>query len=397
MTHETFREMLPLYIVGALDGDELYHFERYVAENRELCRNEIAEYQAIADQLALAPAFGEPAPSVYNRILAAIEEKKPPVAAPTAVPTSAPAPVAPPTRVPVRVPAAAPVSAPAAVVAPASRPASAPVVERREREGFNLGLLILRGLPWVAIAVLAVLLVSANGQLREITRLRQATLDSYNLLLGKNNEQQGGLTNLTARIDAQAKEYAMQAQQFQEQVDKLRVQNEEQQRNLNTLSAANKALDTEKVQLQRAADRMREQLEQQIQQTASLLKRVNEQTVSLDLLMDPTIRTVPLADPKGESKSTAKIYWQGEKKTGLMVVSNLTPVVEGHGKCLEVWAICGTEPPVPAGIGWTDESGHGDLRVKLAKDIACIDKFAVTVEKSGGVPAPEGSIILIGQ
>jgi anti-sigma-K factor RskA len=80
-----------------------------------------------------------------------------------------------------------------------------------------------------------------------------------------------------------------------------------------------------------------------------------------------------------------------------MVVSSLTPVVEGQGKCLEIWAICGSEPPVPAGIGWTDESGSGNLRVKLAKDIACIDKFAVTVENTGGVSTPEGSIILIGQ
>jgi hypothetical protein len=37
------------------------------------------------------------------------------------------------------------------------------------------------------------------------------------------------------------------------------------------------------------------------------------------------------------------------------------------------------------------------LRVKLAKEIACIDKFAVTVENTGGVSTPEGSIILIGQ
>src|ERR1700723_980274 len=102
MTHETFREMLPLYVIGALDGDELYHFERYVAENRDLCRNEVAEYQAIADQLALAPPSPAPVPT--------------------------PAPVAPPTRVPVRVPAAAPASTPAPVAAPASRPASAPVV-----------------------------------------------------------------------------------------------------------------------------------------------------------------------------------------------------------------------------------------------------------------------------
>ena len=162
------------------------------------------------------------------------------------------------------------------------------------------------------------------------------------------------------------------------------------------MRAAHTELNAEKVQLQRAADRMREQLEQQIQQTASLLKKANEQTASLELLTDPTIRIAPLADPKGEAKANAKVYWQSEKKTGLMVVSSLTPVVEGR-KCLEIWAICGTEPPVPAGIGWTDETGRGNLRVKLAKDIACIDKFAVTVENTGGVSAPEGSIILIGQ
>jgi anti-sigma-K factor RskA len=395
MTHETFREMVPLYVIGALDGDELYHFERYVAENRGFCQPEIGEYQAIADQMGWSVPSVQPLPAVYNRILAAIEEKKRPVETPAPAPIPTPAPVAPPTRVPIRVPVAAPVSTPAPAVAPI--PVSAPVVERRKREGFNFGLLILRGLPWAATAVLAVLLFGANGQIRDTTRMLQSTTDSYNSLLAKNNEQQGGLTNLTVRLNAQAKQYTAQAQQLQEQIDKLRVENAEQQQDLKTLAATNKELDTEKGQLQHAADRMREQLEQQIQQTALLLKKVNDQTASLDLLMDPTIRIAPLIDPKGEAKATAKVYWQGEKKTGLMVVSNLTPVIEGQGKCLEIWAICGTEPPVPAGIGWTDESGHGNLRVKLAKEIACIDKFAVTVENTGGVSAPEGSIILIGQ
>jgi anti-sigma-K factor RskA len=390
MTHETFREMLPLYVIGALDGDELYHFERYIAENRELCRNEVMEYQAIADQMALAAPSTQPSPTVYNRILAGIEEKKRPLetTAPDPVPMFAP--VAAPTRVPVR-PVAAPASMPAPVAAPA------PSAKPRKDEGFNFGLFILRSLPWAATAVLAIMLYGANTQNHETKRLLQTTTDSYNQLLAKNNEQQGGLTNLTARLDAQTREHTAQVQQFQEQVDKLRVQNDEQQQNLKTLGAANRELDVEKAQLQRAADRMREQLEQQIQQTAALQKKTNDQAVSLDLLTDPTIRIAPLVDPKGEAKGTAKVYWQGERKTGLITVSNLTPVLEGQGKCLEIWAICGTEPPVPAGIGWTDQSGHGNLRVKLAKDIACIDKFAVTVENTGGVAVPEGQIILIGQ
>ena len=123
MTHETFREMLPLYVIGALDGDELYHFERYIAENREICQAEMAEYQAIADQMVLAVPYAQPSPTVYNRILTAIEEKKRPVETPAPAPIPAPAPVAPPTRVPIRVPVAAPVSipAPAAAHGPGTR------------------------------------------------------------------------------------------------------------------------------------------------------------------------------------------------------------------------------------------------------------------------------------
>jgi hypothetical protein len=48
-------------------------------------------------------------------------------------------------------------------------------------------------------------------------------------------------------------------------------------------------------------------------------------------------------------------------------------------------------------MGWTDDSGHAVFPVKLAKDMACIDKFAVTVERAGGVPAPVGAPVLIGQ
>ena len=84
MTHEAFREMLPLYVIGALDGDELYNLERYVAENRERCNAEIAEYQAIADQIALLAPPAEPSPAVYERIAAAIGEGKRPGGAPVA-------------------------------------------------------------------------------------------------------------------------------------------------------------------------------------------------------------------------------------------------------------------------------------------------------------------------
>jgi len=353
MTHEAFREMLPLYVVGALDGDELHNFEQYIAENRERCISELAEYQAVADQIALAAPSARPSPNVYDRIAAAIDEGKRP--------------------------ATAPAGAPVAVAAP-----------RAKQPGFNLGGLIVRLVPWAAAGALAVVLMNLNTQLQIVTHQLQATTEACNSLIATNREQQGGLADLNGRLAAQSKE-------FDEMMNRLRTKNIEQQHDLDALRAANKQLADEKDGLLQAANRMREQLEQQNLQTAALQKKMDEETSSLDLFMDPSTRMAPLVDPKGESKAVAKVYWNGSRKTGFMVVSNCSPVQQSQGKCLELWAICGSEPPVAAGIGWTDDSGHGVFQVKLAKDMACIDKFAVTVERTGGVPAPEGASILVGQ
>jgi anti-sigma-K factor RskA len=352
MTHETFREMLPLYVVGALDGDELHNFERYIAENRERCITELAEYQAIADQIAFSAPTAMPSPNVYDRIAAAIDEGKRPAPAPAAAPVAIP-------------------------------------VTHAKPTGFNLAAFIVRLVPWAAVAALVVVLMNMNGQLESVTHQLQAKTDEYNSLVATNREQQGGLVDLGGRLEAQSKE-------FREKMGLLRTKNLEQQHDVDALRAANKQLSDERDGLLHATDHMREQLEQQNLQTAALQKKMDEQTSSLDLFMDPSTHVMPLVDPKGESKAVAKVYWNAGRKAGFMVVSNCSPVQQSQGKCLELWAICGSEPPVAAGVGWTDDSGHGAFQVKLAKDMACIDKFAVTVERAGGVPAPEGSSILVG-
>ncbi|HVM62721.1 MAG TPA: anti-sigma factor [Verrucomicrobiae bacterium] len=357
MNHEAFREMLPLYVIGALDGDELHNFERYIAENRERCIRELAEYQAVADDIALAAAPAKPSPSVYDRIAAAIEDGKRPEPAPSAA---------------------------RAVVSP-----SVPT-QRAAPTGLNFGALIVRLVPWAAVAALAVVAIGENNQIQTVTSKLQTMTDSYNSLLGQNKQQQGGLADLNGRLDAQSKD-------FNEKLEQLRTKNIGQEHDLDALRAANKQLTEEKDGLLKAANRMREQIEQQNLQTAALQKKMDEETSSLDMFMDPTTRVVALADPKGESKALARVYWCNGRKAGCVVVSNCSPVPPSQGKCLELWAICGSEPPVAAGIGWTDDSGHAAFPIKLAKDMACVDKFAVTVERTGGVPAPEGTPVLIGQ
>lgn len=168
------------------------------------------------------------------------------------------------------------------------------------------------------------------------------------------------------------------------------------QQYVDTLKTANTKLDSGKSDLMRAAAELREQISKQNQQVALLQQKVDEQTGTLGLLMDPAIRVAQMADPKGQTKAAAMDYWHEGKKTGILVGSNLQPVLKGQGSCLELWAICGDEAPVPAGVFWTDKTGHGVLEIKLAKEMTCVDKFAVTVEPAGGVSAATGPIILFG-
>ena len=79
MTYDQFRELVPLYVLGALDGTELAEFERHVAGSRSRCEPELAEWQACADQIALAAPAVEPSPAVLARVMDAVEDRRAPV------------------------------------------------------------------------------------------------------------------------------------------------------------------------------------------------------------------------------------------------------------------------------------------------------------------------------
>ena len=324
MTHEQFRELLPLYVVGALDGEELLEFERYVAGGRERCAPEVAEFQVIADQLVYAAPAAQPSPGVFGRVLAGISE---------------------------------------------AAPAGAPVPVRQQP--FAWGALFFGWIPWTATAVVATVLVITTGQLRQMTQ--QST-----------------------RISELSSNVAVQANQFKEETDQLRVTNASLRQEVDALKTANAKLDAEKTDLMRAATELRQQISKQNELVASLQQNVGEQGKMLDVVMDPSIRVAQMGDPKQQTKAAAKVYWHDVKRTGVLVASNLPPVLKGESNCLELWAFCGKEAPVPAGLFWTDSAGHGVLEIKLAREMACVDKFAVTVEPSSGVPAPTGPMILLG-
>jgi hypothetical protein len=268
-----------------------------------------------------------------------------------------------------------------------AEPARAPVPVRREP--FDWSALFFGWIPWTATAVAATVLVVTTGQLRQMTQ-------HYHEQLAENARQRDALAQQNTRISEMSSNLAAQARQFKDETDQLRVTNASLQQDVDALKTANAKLGEEKADLIRAATELRQQLSKQNQLVASLQQNVDEQSKMLGWVMDPAIRVAQLADPQQQTAAKAKVYWHDVKKAGLLVASSLQPVLKGQDKCFELWAICGKEPPVPAGLFWTDSTGHGVLEIKLAKAMACVDKFAVTVEPSGGVPAPSGPMILLG-
>ena len=303
MTHETFREMLPLYVIDALDGGELRAFEQYVAGNRARCETEIAEFQSIANKLAMAVPPVEPPARVFERIMAEVAEKKP--------------------------------------------------TARQESSAW------ITWIPWAFAAAASVALVLS--------------------VLAARSER----SEFSAQLAKRDRTLQAQANQFQAKIEVLLAQKER--------------LDTEKAALIKAVDELHQQVDRQDLNMVSLQRDFERQRATLDLVMDPSIRVAQLADPAGKTKATARAYWQETQKTGLIVVSNVSPVLQGDNKRLELWAICGDQPPVPAGLFWTDKAGHGVGEIKLTKQVACAPKFAVSIEPAGGVDAPTGPIVLLGQ
>ena len=75
MDQERFRELVPLYVIGALDSGEKEEFECYVRQNPGLCEKELAEFQAVADHIALTLEPIEPPSEIFTRIKAALERQ----------------------------------------------------------------------------------------------------------------------------------------------------------------------------------------------------------------------------------------------------------------------------------------------------------------------------------
>ena len=150
------------------------------------------------------------------------------------------------------------------------------------------------------------------------------------------------------------------------------------------------AVATEIEQAQKTAADQRESLEKQIAalngEIASLQKR--------DALAQIRIATLQTT-VEGYKQGVAVVVWDSEKHQGVLKLEKMPPVQVG--KDYQLWVVDPKQPvPVDAGIVRVDSTGFAKVDFKPVTDVTDASKFALSVEKEGGVPKGEGPIVLIG-
>lgn len=94
-------------------------------------------------------------------------------------------------------------------------------------------------------------------------------------------------------------------------------------------------------------------------------------------------------------QGVAVVVWDSEKHEGVLKLERMPPV--DPGKDYQLWVVDPKNPkPVNAGVVSVDEKGFAKVDFKPVNTVSEAAKFALSVEKAGGVQENEGPIILIG-
>ena len=138
----------------------------------------------------------------------------------------------------------------------------------------------------------------------------------------------------------------------------------------------------------RLYDRLREtqsEMAGQREQLASA-RDVNE------LLSAPGARFAELSGKKPAPQAHAMLAYDRATGRAVIMATGLPPAPAGHA--YQLWLIA-DKKPMPGGTFKSDAQGRARMSDRLPPDIGQ-PTFAVTLEREGGVPAPEGEIYLVG-
>jgi anti-sigma-K factor RskA len=111
----------------------------------------------------------------------------------------------------------------------------------------------------------------------------------------------------------------------------------------------------------------------------------------LEILRNPDNRPILLGGQEPAPDASVMVYWNREKQQVHLAVHNLP--APAPGKQYQLWAIVDGKPVDAGMLELTAEAPQ----LQKMKDIGKAEAFAITLEKQGGNPTPEGQIYVLGK
>jgi anti-sigma-K factor RskA len=170
-------------------------------------------------------------------------------------------------------------------------------------------------------------------------------------------------------------------------------------RQYSTLHESNASLIEQKKIAEQELDQARGQLEDAKRLVTESSRQIAELSIKLKDQGDLAhYKISTLASMLGNTPAAIAVaVWDPSREQGVLSVSKL-PALASE-KDYQLWVIDKQYPsPVSAGVFVVDPvSGEAHIVFKADKPVRSIAKFAVSLERKGGVASPEGPIVLISQ
>jgi anti-sigma-K factor RskA len=112
-------------------------------------------------------------------------------------------------------------------------------------------------------------------------------------------------------------------------------------------------------------------------------------------ITSPDANMASLSGTEMAVDARAKIAFDRKTGRAMLMADNLPPAPAG--KAYQLWFIVEGKPPMPGGVFIPDTGGHAELRDQMPPEGREAGVFAVTLEKAGGAPSPEGKAYLQGK
>ncbi len=130
-----------------------------------------------------------------------------------------------------------------------------------------------------------------------------------------------------------------------------------------------------------------------VKNNSILQTKLNEYEKTLSIMKDPSVQAVKMQGSNvpgsPDPSSVATVYYKSNSSEVFLVVNNLPKPAENQQ--YQLWAIVDGKP-VDAGV--FDIAGNSLISMKSSSGAQA---FAVTLEKKGGSPVPQGTMYMLGK